>query len=105
MSLGSFYRGTTLEQDGRFKNKEKKLLGNINFPKEFEIPIDIGKIEMKVIKDWVERRIKSILGFDDEFCVNFTMSMLDEKIDPKKIHIQLIGKYVLLLYKLILLEL
>ena len=95
MSLGSFYRGTTMEQDGRFKNKEKKLLENITFPKEFEIPIDIKKIEMKVIKDWVERKIKTILGFEDEFCVNFTMSMLDEKIDPKKIQLQLIGKYLL----------
>jgi len=44
MSLGSFYRGTTHEQDGRYKNKEKKLLENNKFPKEFEQTIDITKV-------------------------------------------------------------
>ena len=29
MSLGSFYRGTTHDQDGRFKNKEKKMMENL----------------------------------------------------------------------------
>ena len=91
MSLGSFYRGTTIEQDGRFKNKEKKLMENINIPKELDTPIDITKIEMKVIKDWIERKIKSILGFEDEFCVNYTISMLEEKTEAKKIFYHLLG--------------
>ena len=60
MSLGSFYRGTTIEQDGRFKNKEKKIFANLNIPKELETPIDISRIEMKVIKEWIDRKIKSI---------------------------------------------
>ena len=91
MSLGSFYRGTTIEQDGRFRNKEKKLMENINFPKELDSLIDPSRIDMKVIKEWIEKKIKSILGFDDEFCVNYTVSLLEEKIDPKKLHLQLIG--------------
>jgi len=91
MSLGSFYRGTTVEQDGRFRNKEKKLMGNINFPKEFDVLIEPTKIDMKIIKQWIEKKMKSILGFDDEFCVNYTISLIEEKIDPKKIYLQLIG--------------
>ena len=91
MSLGSFYRGTTIEQDGRFKNKEKKLFDNINIP-EFDITIDIKKIEIKIIKDWIDRKIKSILGFEDEFCVNYTITLLEENTEPKKIFIHLLGK-------------
>ncbi len=91
MSLGSFYRGTTIEQDGRFRNKEKKLMGNINFPKELETVINPSKIQIKIIKEWIENKIKSILGFEDEFCVNHTISLIEEKVDPKKIHLQLIG--------------
>jgi serine/arginine repetitive matrix protein 1 len=91
MSLGSFYRGTTIEQDGRFKNKEKKLFENINIP-EFDTSIDIKKIEMKVIKDWIDRRIKLILGFEDEFCVNYTYTMLEDGTEPKKIFYHLLGK-------------
>jgi len=92
MSLGSFYRGTTIEQDGRFRNKEKKLMGNINFPKEIDTSIDPSKIKLKVIKEWIEKKIKAILGFEDEFCVNYTINLLEEKVDPKKIYLQLIGK-------------
>jgi hypothetical protein len=44
MSRGSFYKGTTIEQDARFKNKEKLLLEKKNFPKEFEMPVDINKV-------------------------------------------------------------
>jgi serine/arginine repetitive matrix protein 1 len=90
MSLGSFYRGTTIEQDGRFKNKEKKLFENINIP-EFDTPIDIKKIEMKVIKDWIDKKIKLILGFEDEFCVNYAHTMLEDGTEPKKIFYHLLG--------------
>ena len=44
MSRGSFYRGTTLEQDGRFKNKEKLTLEKFTFPKEFDIKLDLNKV-------------------------------------------------------------
>lgn len=96
MSLGSFYRGTTHEQDGRFKNKEKKLMENKVFPKEFDETVDIKKVELKVVRAWVEKRITELLGFEDEFLSNFIMSMLEEKslepLNPKSMHINLTGK-------------
>jgi len=45
MSRGSFYRGTNLEQDGRFKNKEKLLLDKMSFPKEFDFKVDLDKVD------------------------------------------------------------
>lgn len=95
MSLGSFYRGTTHEQDGRFKNKEKKLMENKVFPKEFDEAVDIKKVELKVVRVWVEKRVTELLGFEDEFLSNFIMSMLEEKslepLNPKSMHINLTG--------------
>ncbi len=66
-------------------------MGNINFPKELETIINPKKIHMKSIKEWLEKKLKSILGFDDEFCVNYTINLLEERIDAKKIYLQLIG--------------
>lgn len=48
MSRGSFYKGTTIEQDTRFKNKEKLLLDKKNFPKEFEMKLDISKVTLQI---------------------------------------------------------
>ena len=95
MSLGSFYRGTTHDQDGRYKNKEKKLLENNKFPKEFDQSIDLSKIDMRIIKSWVEGRLSHLLMMEDEFLVNYVMNMLEEKslepLNPGKIQINLTG--------------
>ena len=95
MSLGSFYRGTTHDQDGRFKNKEKKMMENKVFPKEFDEIVDISKVEVKVVRAWVEKRVTELLGFDDEFLTNFIMSMLEEKslesLKPRIMQINLTG--------------
>ena len=41
---GSFYRGTTTEQDGRFSNKEKKIIRSQNWPEQFNMRVDIKKV-------------------------------------------------------------
>ena len=97
MSLGSYYRGTTHDQDARFRNKDKKILDSMKFPKEFETKININKVELKVIRTWVEKHINEILGFEDDVCVNYVMSMLEaknEEIDPKKMQMYLTGDII-----------
>lgn len=42
---GALFRGTSINQDGRFANKEKKLLRSMKWPKEFETRIDITKVK------------------------------------------------------------
>ena len=45
-----------------------------------------------MIKDWVEKNINKILGFEDEFLVNFVMNLLENPLeDPRKIELQLKG--------------
>src|SRR4051794_22278732 len=87
----SNYKGTSVYQDGRFKNKEKLLLESKTFPKEFEEKIDISKVELKVIRSWIDKRLNELLGFEDEFLGNFIISLLEEKTDPRKIHLQITG--------------
>lgn len=49
---------------------------------------------MKVIKDWVEKNIIKILGFEDEFLVNFVMNLIENQSDePRKIELQLRGNF------------
>jgi hypothetical protein len=51
---------------------------------------------MKVIKDWVDKSITKILGFEDEFLVNFVMNLLENQADdPRKIELQLKGNLFL----------
>ena len=41
---GSFYRGTSIDQDGRFTNKEKKLILGKVWPEIFDIRINLKKV-------------------------------------------------------------
>ena len=51
---GGFYRGTTLEQDSRFADKQQQLLKRMNFPSEYDCKIDLAKVRLEVIKPWCE---------------------------------------------------
>jgi len=42
--IGSFFKGTSTDQDIRFKNKEKKLIANTKWPEEFEQKVDLSKV-------------------------------------------------------------
>ena len=47
MSLGSFFKGTSHEQNSRFKDKEKKLINSRKWPDEFEQRVDFSKVILK----------------------------------------------------------
>ena len=89
------YSGTSIAQDGRFSNKEKKLLKTRKWPKEFNKKVDLSKVEMSVIEKWIEDKIEDILGFDDEIVVNLAVAELTKKnekgICPKRIQLNLTG--------------
>lgn len=57
-----------------------------------------------MIKLWVERRIKELMGYDDELVINYAISQIedditlhtaDKKLDPKKMQVNLTGKVIL----------
>ncbi len=40
----SFFRGTQLDQNVKFKDKDKELTKKLQFPPEFDKPVDINKV-------------------------------------------------------------
>lgn len=46
------FKGTSVDQDPRFPDKQKKLMAKMNFPPEFEQRVDVNKVRLEVIKPW-----------------------------------------------------
>lgn len=95
MSAGQF-RGTSIEQDSRFSNKEKSLLKSLSkdFPPEFSKKVDLSNVNWDSIKPWIENRVSQLLGgLEDEILLNFIFESVVEKktIDPRKLQISLMG--------------
>jgi len=89
---GGFFRGTNHDQDNRFADKEKKLKAQLKFPDEFEIPVEMAKVKIEVIKPWITKRVTELLGFEDEVVINLIFNMLEKRpIDPKELQINLTG--------------
>ncbi|KAI9478409.1 MAG: PWI domain-containing protein [Benjaminiella poitrasii] len=92
MGDAGFFRGTSADQDGRFSNKEKKLLKSMSFPPEFDQKVDIKKVNLDVIKPWISNKITELLGLEDEVVIDYTCSLLEEPdLDPKRMQINLTG--------------
>ena len=89
------YTGTSITQDGRFSNKEKKLLRTRQWPDCFDRKVNIAKVEMNVIEKWINDKVEEILGFEDEIVVNLAVAELttdqENGICPKKIQLNLTG--------------
>uniref|UniRef100_A0A1I7X2Y8 PWI domain-containing protein n=1 Tax=Heterorhabditis bacteriophora TaxID=37862 RepID=A0A1I7X2Y8_HETBA len=92
MGDAGFFRGTSSDQDGRFSDKEKKLLKQMKFEETLERKINMDKINLDVIKPWITMRINEILGMEDDVVIEYIMSQLEEKtINPKIMQINITG--------------
>ncbi|RIB06755.1 PWI domain-containing protein [Gigaspora rosea] len=92
MGDGGFFKGTSLEQDSRFSDKQKKLLKSMNFPAEFNRKVDLKRVNMTVIKPWIAQKIVDLLGGEDEVVVNYVFGLLEETdLDPRMMQINLTG--------------
>jgi serine/arginine repetitive matrix protein 1 len=92
MTGAGFFKGTSLEQDSRFSNKELKELKRMKFPPEFNEKVDLKKVKFEVIKPWISKRIGELLGFEDDVVINFVISYLEgESVDPRKLQLNLRG--------------
>ena len=89
---GVSFRGVSAAQDGRFGDKEKKLLRQTKFPEHFSTRVDISKVKMEAMMPWVGAKVTRYLGFEDEVVIGYIESQLLEKpLDPKKMQIALTG--------------
>ncbi|KAM0746106.1 PWI domain-containing protein, partial [Meredithblackwellia eburnea MCA 4105] len=92
---GQFFKGTTAEQDGRFKNKEAALLKTMKFPASFDTKVDMRKVELTVMKPWIAKKVTALLGFEDDVLIEYINGLLEDEenriVDPKKLQLSLTG--------------
>ncbi|GAB9467722.1 putative Serine/arginine repetitive matrix protein [Globisporangium polare] len=95
MASGGFFRGTSIDQDSRYFNQNKKLLAKMSFPECFDEKVDLKKVKLEVIHQWVTERITQLLGFEDDIVVSLVNNLLepkvDEKLDPRHLQISITG--------------
>jgi len=83
------FRGASADQDGRFSNKEEKLLKTLQFPASFGRKVDMTRVNTDVIKQWVARKLAA-LGVEDDITVGYIFNVLQERdVNPKRIQVQL----------------
>lgn len=89
-------QGTSQDQDARFKDKEKKLMKSMKFPKEFDtkVPtcfltvahdphvsqVDTKKVKLEVITPWISGKVTDLLGFEDEVVIGYIAGLLEAEV-------------------------
>ncbi|KAG9020727.1 hypothetical protein FRB95_003600 [Tulasnella sp. JGI-2019a] len=93
MADAGFFKGTSADQDSRFKDKDALLRKSIKFPPEFDTKVDVKKVALTVIRPWVVKRLEEKLGLEDEILVEYVMTKLEENRfpDPKAMQIEITG--------------
>mmetsp|Transcript_2389 Transcript_2389/g.8517 ORF Transcript_2389/g.8517 Transcript_2389/m.8517 type:complete len:139 (-) Transcript_2389:822-1238(-) len=89
--MAASMRGVSLAQDSRFSDKTKQLQKQVKMPKQLDKNVDLKKIEMALINQWVVSRTTEILGFEDEVLVNFIENILDTEPNPRALYVQIAG--------------
>ncbi|KAJ1726292.1 Serine/arginine repetitive matrix protein 1 [Coemansia biformis] len=90
---GSFFRGTTIEQDQRFGDAFEKLLKQVPASGLLKKPVDMSKVNMDAIKPWIADRVSELLGIEDEVLYEYVVNMLSEseKPDARTMQVNLAG--------------
>lgn len=84
---GNFFRGTTVEQDGRWGKSDIKMIAKMTKAGKFDpildTKIDFTKVNLDVISKWVTEKVIEILGFEDDIVPNLVINMLKSKSQVK----------------------
>ena len=78
--MSIMFRGTGIDQDPRFINKQAKLHASINFPSIFKTKVDMKKVSLEAFKPWLAKRVTELLGDEDEVVTDYAYSMLETKV-------------------------
>lgn len=78
MSAG--FRGTNIEQDISFSNKQAKLLKETSFPPEYNVKVDMKKVNLDVMKPWITKRVVELLGLEDDVLIEMIFNLLEEQV-------------------------
>lgn len=93
---GNFFRGTSVEQDGRWGKSDERLMAKMAskgmFASILETKINIKKVNVDVISKWITQKVIEVLGFEDEIVINLIINMLQgDVIDGRKMQLGVTG--------------
>lgn len=93
---GNFFRGTSVEQDGRWGKSDERLMAKMAskgmFASILETKINIKKVNIDVISKWITQKVIEVLGFEDEIVINLIINMLQgDVIDGRKMQLGVTG--------------
>lgn len=81
------FKGTSINQDSRFKSKELIDASSIKLPEVFKVNIDISKIEIEVIKHWIDNKLSTILEIEDDSLAEYFYNiLLEDYKQPLKLY-------------------
>ncbi|ELP85384.1 serine/arginine regulated nuclear matrix protein, putative [Entamoeba invadens IP1] len=89
---GSFYRGTSIDQDPHFVDSRSKLKKAMVVPDSFYQKVDFKKVNLEVMRAWVTSKVVEILGVDDDILVGTVIGFLETNgndTDPRDLQIDL----------------
>ncbi len=78
----------------------QKQLRSTTFPPNFSEKCNVGRVHRTVIAHWIERRVESILGFDDDIVSSTAVHLFlpepqdggaDPDVDPRRAQLDLEG--------------
>lgn len=118
---GGFFKGTSIDQDSRFPDKQKKLLAKMQFPHEYDEKVNLLPIRLELLRNWISQKVEGILGLEDEVVVDLIINSIEAAqklaragkkeglLDPRELQITLTGflekqakPFVLELWKMLL---
>ena len=93
---GNFFRGTTVDQDGRWGKSDEKMMAKMQKAGKFaailDTKIDMKKVNIDIISKWVSEKTIEVLGFEDEIVINLVINMLQsENLHGKKMQLDVTG--------------
>lgn len=80
-------QGTSLTQDTRFCDKEKKLLKELKFSDTLQKKVDMTKVKVDILRPWISAKLTQMMKLEDDVVENYVINQLeqDKYPDPKKI--------------------
>ncbi|KAL3942263.1 MAG: hypothetical protein SGARI_000321, partial [Bacillariaceae sp.] len=86
-------KGTSSVVDDRAR---KKAMKKSKFPSSFSKQVDLQKVNRLVLTQWIEQKVTTILGFDDEIVSSTAINLFlpaegEDPPDPKRAQLDLAG--------------
>eukprot|EP00894_Picocystis_sp_ML_P004096 jgi/Pico_ML_1/54613/g505.t1 len=79
IAMSAGLRGTTTAGDGRFADKESRMMKRSKFPKEFAQPVDVSRVQLDRMERWVHQRLEQLMGEEDEVLTAYVRTLLEQE--------------------------